>query len=139
MGNLAADPRITKAANGKKLAFISIAIPRPRRPGDQKENVDFVQMVAWERMADMFEARLVKGDMILVRGQVRVWPEQKYLRRPERQFIEVEAVRCIKIKGAEYGDEVMDVAMPEDEYKQAHESAGLDINQPEIGDDDMPF
>lgn len=69
MGRLTADPRITTAQTGTKIARYNIAIDRYVKDGDPQ--ADFIGVVAFGAYADFAEKYLHKGMKILVTGRLQ--------------------------------------------------------------------
>jgi single-stranded DNA-binding protein len=72
-GRLTRDPQLRGVKDDKKLAILSLAV---RRPG--KDQVDYIDVTAWERLAETCERYLAKGRLITVLGRVVLerWGDQ---------------------------------------------------------------
>lgn len=64
-GNLTKDPEPKKTANGKKYCFITLAVN-----GFSKDEVNFLSIIAWEKMAENLVKYCKKGDSISVIGSI---------------------------------------------------------------------
>ena len=64
-GNLAQDPEVRTTGNGKKYAFITIAVN-----GANKEKADFISFVIWEKLAENVCKYCKKGDCISALGYI---------------------------------------------------------------------
>lgn len=64
-GNIAKDPEIRTTQNGKKYAFITIAVN-----GLNKDKADFISFVIWEKLAENVVKYCGKGDCISVLGYI---------------------------------------------------------------------
>lgn len=73
MGRLARDPEVRSTQSGKSVARMTIAVDRRvsrnAQPGQQ--TADFINLVAWERLADFCQNYLRKGTKILVEGRIQ--------------------------------------------------------------------
>lgn len=71
LGNLTRDPVIRATSTGKAMARFSVAVNRTYRTpaGEEKTLVDFVNIVAWERMAESVGNYLKKGSRVFVMGR----------------------------------------------------------------------
>jgi len=72
-GNLTRDPEIRYSQAGKAVADLNLAVNRKYKlsSGEFKEDVCFVNIVAWERLAELAGEYLRKGSSILVEGSLR--------------------------------------------------------------------
>jgi single-strand DNA-binding protein len=76
-GNLTKDPVIRQTRNGTPVANFSIASNRKFRNGENQwqEDVCYVGVVAWNRLAESCADKLRKGSAVLVEGELqsRTW------------------------------------------------------------------
>ena len=72
VGNLGADPDIRSIASGARVANISVATSRrwTDRAGQQQEKTEWHRIVLWEKLADIAERYLKKGDQIYIEGEI---------------------------------------------------------------------
>ena len=80
IGNLTADPQVRQTKNGKSVASFSLALNRKFGTGDERrEETTYIDIVAWERQAEMAEKFLSKGKPILVEGRLQEdsWQDKK--------------------------------------------------------------
>jgi single-strand DNA-binding protein len=73
-GNLTRDPEIRYSQAGKAVADLNLAINRRYKTasGELKEDTCFVNIVAWDRQAEVAGEYLRKGSAILVEGSLRL-------------------------------------------------------------------
>ena len=64
-GNIAQVPEIKTTGNGKKYAFITVAVN-----GMNKEKADFISFIVWEKSAENVVKYCGKGDCISVLGYI---------------------------------------------------------------------
>jgi len=80
MGNLTRDPELRYVPSGTAVANFSLAINRPYKDntGEKKEEVSFVRVVVWGKMAEICGEYLTKGRPVLVEGRLksRTWEAQ---------------------------------------------------------------
>lgn len=69
MGNLTRDPAIRTTGTGKRVASFSVAVNR--MVGD-KQVADFINVVAWEALADAVQQNLHKGSRVVVDGRLSI-------------------------------------------------------------------
>ena len=98
IGNVTADPELKQTTGGKPVCSISIAVNRPFVKEDSgQQDVDFINVVTWNKQAEFVAAYFSKGDPIFVSGrmQVRSWTDQDNVKRYATEVIadEVQFVR----------------------------------------------
>ena len=80
IGNLGADPEIRSTGSGTRVATLSVATSRRwnGRDGQQQEKTEWHRVVAWDKLAEVCERYLKKGDRVYVEGPVeyRQWEGQ---------------------------------------------------------------
>lgn len=81
IGNLTRDPEVRYTATGTSVASFSIATNRSWTPadgGEKQERVDYHNIVAWSKLADICGQLLHKGDKVYLEGrlQTRDWKAQ---------------------------------------------------------------
>lgn len=67
VGNLTANPELKQTPSGASVCSFSIAVNRKV----QKEEVDFISIVAWRQTAEFVAKYFTKGKPILVCGQIQ--------------------------------------------------------------------
>jgi single-strand DNA-binding protein len=82
MGNLTRDPEIRQAgATGIKVADLRLAVSESWRDknGQTKEVTCFVDVVVWDRLAELCSQYLSKGSPVLVEGRLQLdeWQNQQ--------------------------------------------------------------
>lgn len=93
MGRLTRDPEIRTTQTGRMVARLGLAVDRPgarrqdAQPGQQ--TVDFINLVMWEKSADLAQRYLVKGSQILVEGRlsVRSYDDQQGQKRTVTEVV----------------------------------------------------
>ena len=80
-GNLTRDPELRQTAGGHAVCSFSVATNRvfKDKSGQKQEQVEFHNVVAWGRQAEIINQYLRKGSSILVEGrlQTRSWSDQQ--------------------------------------------------------------
>ena len=73
MGNLGQDVEVTNFDNGNKLAKTSIAINRSytNSKGEKVQEVDWHNLIAWNKTAELMERLLKKGSRVMVQGALK--------------------------------------------------------------------
>ena len=70
-GNITKNPEIKTTQNGKKYAFVTVAVN-----GMGKDEVSFISFIAWEKLAENITKYCNKGDMISVIGSIGTRQDQ---------------------------------------------------------------
>ncbi len=77
IGNLGSDPEVRSTSSGTRVATLSVATSRSwtSRSGEEQEKTEWHRVVAWDRLAEICEEYLSKGDRIYVEGRIeyRQW------------------------------------------------------------------
>ena len=71
VGRLTRNIKINKSENGKKIANISLAIPRSFKNMEGTYDTDFIDCVAFENIAENRASYCSKGDIVGVKGRVQ--------------------------------------------------------------------
>lgn len=69
VGRLAADPETRMTVEGLPMAKFRLAVNRPMAGGEN--GVDFIDIVAWRRLAEICGQYLKKGRLALVEGRIQ--------------------------------------------------------------------
>ncbi len=91
MGNLTRDPEMRYLPSGQGVASFTIAVNRnyTSQTGEKKEEVSFVRIVVWARLAEICNEYLKKGSPVFVEGrlQSRSWDAQDGTKRSTLEVI----------------------------------------------------
>jgi single-strand DNA-binding protein len=104
VGNLTRDPDVRQTPSGKPVAELRLAVSetyRDRQTGQPKEVVCYVDVVVWERQAELCGQYLAKGRPVLVEGRL-TYDEWKTPQGEARTKLPVRADR-IQFLGAPQG------------------------------------
>ena len=72
MGNLTGDPQVRSTKSGKPVASFSLALNRSTGSGEQRrEETTFIDVVVWDRLAELAERYLSKGRPVLIEGRLQ--------------------------------------------------------------------
>jgi single-strand DNA-binding protein len=140
IGNLGADPEIRSTGSGTRVATLSVATSRSwtDRGGQTQEKTEWHRVVAWDRLAEICERYLKKGDRVYVEGRIeyRQWEGQD---GQTRYTTEIRAREMIMLggrgdAGAGSAQGARREAEPEtdDDYSDFSSEALM-------GEDDLPF
>lgn len=70
IGRLTRDPEVRYTQSGKACAKFTLAIDR-RKSADGNQQADFIQCVAWEKIAEVISQYVSKGKKIAVEGRIQ--------------------------------------------------------------------
>lgn len=70
-GRLGRDPELRQTTTGKQVATFTLACDRGRKDANGRTTADWIQIVAWDRLADFAAKWLTKGQMITVDGRLQ--------------------------------------------------------------------
>ena len=77
MGNLTRDPELRQTPSGQTIATFSLALNRNYKTADGEwaETTDYVDVVAWGKLAEQISENLHRGSKALIAGrlQSRSW------------------------------------------------------------------
>lgn len=80
IGNLGADPEIRTTPGGSRVASMSVATNRrwTDKSGATQEKTEWHRIVAWNKLAEIAERYLKKGDRVYLEGSIeyRQWQGQ---------------------------------------------------------------
>ena len=67
MGRLTADPELRQTQNGTAVTSFTVAVDRRF----QRDQTDFINVVAWKQTAEFVEKYFKKGSLIALRGSIQ--------------------------------------------------------------------
>lgn len=133
MGNLGKDPEIKVTSSGKAVARLSVAVNRKYTTpqGEEKQYTEWVNVVAWGKLAEAAGNELQKGDYVYAEGR---YSTRSYEKNDEtRYFTEVVA----SVIGRPIGGKEKPVTKFTD-FGQAEYEPG-EVPKKEYNQDDIPF
>ena len=72
LGRLVKDPEIKYTPSEKCVAQFSIAVNRPTKNAEGQYDADFINIVAWNKTAELIGNYVHKGQRILVEGRLQI-------------------------------------------------------------------
>ena len=115
LGRLTADPEIRYTQAGKAVASITLAVNKPFGA----DSADFINCVAWEKLAEIIGNNLSKGSQVLVEGRMQNRSYEN--NQGEKRFITEVVLNNIEFVGSKkknetntdsFGTEVQDEEIP---------------------------
>lgn len=136
IGNITRDPEVRATPGGQNVASFSVATNRrwKDQAGQPKEQVEYHNIVAWRRLAEIAGQYLKKGSKVYVEGrlQTRSWDDQSGTKRYKTEIV---AENFIMLDRAGAGASNRSEAAVPDETTQPEPPAA----EPEINVEDIPF
>ncbi|MFZ5376268.1 MAG: single-stranded DNA-binding protein [Patescibacteria group bacterium] len=147
IGNLTRDPNLRFTPNSTAVCSFGLATNRSWTPsdgGEKQERVDFHNIVAWSKLAEICGQLLHKGDKVYVEGriQTRDWKTEDGAERRITEIVIDNMMLLSSKTGAVQGDEdavddYADHAAPATSSKSS--SAPAESAEVEDVSDDIPF
>ena len=72
IGNLTRDPEMRYTPSGLPVARFSVAVNRPKKKDGSKNDVDFINVTAWRRLAEICGEYLKKGNPVAIEGRLSI-------------------------------------------------------------------
>ena len=140
MGNMTLEAELRYTPNGKAVVSFGVAVNRVYKDatGDRKEEVDFFDVVAWGKLAEIISQYGGKGQGVHVVGRLqnRSWEGTDGAKRNKTEIIASD-ISLVGGKGAGSGaPRDTGVSSGVDKPAPAVESQ---VNDEEINIDDIPF
>jgi single-strand DNA-binding protein len=72
IGNLTRDPELRYTSSGIPVCHFTIAVNRISKKGEGQQDVDFINIVAWRRLAEICGEYLKKGNPVAIEGRLQI-------------------------------------------------------------------
>lgn len=106
IGNLTRDPEIKNTPSGQTVATFSVAtnLVWMNQAGQKQEKVEFHNIVAWRRLAEICGQYLRKGAKVFIEGrlQTRNWVGQDGVKRYRTEIVADNMIMLDRASGANY-------------------------------------
>lgn len=150
IGNLTRDPEMRYTPQGTAVCTFGIATNRSwtTDTGEKKDEADFHNIVAWNKLAEICAQLLKKGRKVYVEGrlQTRSWQAQD---GTQKQRTEIVINDMVILDKKEDGGEPIDIPEPEiapqvspdevEEKKAKKEPKKEEKKEDEVNEEDIPF
>lgn len=129
LGNLTQDPELKYLPSGTAVATIRLATNRvytDRQSGEKKEEACFVDVVAWDRQAELCNEYLSKGRSVLIEGRLRyrTWETEDGQKRSKHEVV---------------AERVQFIGGPQQAVASTASSGDKAAESEAVSDDDIPF
>lgn len=152
VGRLTRDPDLRYTPNGVAVANFTVASNRPFKNQQGEQEADFINCVAWRKPAENLSNYMKKGGLIGVDGriQTRSYDGQDGKKVYVTEVL-AENIQFLESRGGQGGggqpqqpQQPQQYQQPQQpQYQQAPQqpqfSGGMDEQQINISDDDLPF
>lgn len=104
IGNLTRDPEVRYTPKGSAVADLAIAVNRSYQTdsGERQEEVTYVDVVAWSRLAELAGQYLHKGRAVFVEGRLQMdsWEDKATGQKRSKIRVVAENLQFLDSKGA---------------------------------------
>lgn len=127
IGRLTRDPELRYIPSGHPVASFTLAVDRPFANQQGERQTDFIDIVAWRRLAEQVTQHLSKGRLVAVEGrlQIRSYETQDGQKRKVAEVV-ADGVRFLDRKAPGAGPETAG-APAEMEAEPAADGGGDDV------------
>ncbi|KKQ65010.1 MAG: Single-stranded DNA-binding protein [Candidatus Daviesbacteria bacterium GW2011_GWA2_38_24] len=144
IGNLTRDPELRYTPSGAAVCTFSIATNRSYvTDGEKKEEVDFHRIVAWNKLGELCNQLLKKGNRVFVSGriQTRSWEGQDGQQRQTTEIV-IDDMILLTSRGIDAAtEEARPANKTTSERSGADEVPARETPEPQevVNEDDLPF
>ena len=105
IGNVGSDPEIRTTGGGTKVAKFSLATNRTwnDKNGQKQEKTEWHRLTAWDRMADLIEQYVKKGDRLYVEGSLEYSQTEDDKGGKPRYWTDIVLREMVMLGGAQGG------------------------------------
>jgi len=139
VGNLTRDPELKYTPSGRPVCSFGVATNRRWKDpdGNQKEEVEFHDVVAWGKLAEIISQFLKKGNKIYIEGRIRTrnWEGQDGVKRYRTEII-AENFIPLTPKGTAPGVEAITDTEPPSEKTEEKSDKPATAGKPSVEDKD---
>lgn len=101
VGRLVRDPELRETENGKKVTYITLAVPRSYKNPNGEYDTDYVDCTLWTGIAENTTEYCKKGDLIGVKGRIQTGSYEKDGEKKYTTDVIVEKVTFLTSKKAD--------------------------------------
>lgn len=89
IGRLTKDPEERQTPSGKTVAKMTLAVDRDYANSNGEKETDFIDVIAWEKLAENCAKYLDKGRLVSVKGrlQIRSYEDSQGVRRKAAEVV----------------------------------------------------
>lgn len=72
IGRLTRDPELRYVLSGQPVANFTLAVDRPFANGQGERETDFIDIIAWRKLAEVVSQHLLKGRLVALQGRLQM-------------------------------------------------------------------
>lgn len=144
IGRLVRDPELRTTQNHTSVANFTIAVNRPRIDGEDR-GADFINCMAWRKLAETIAKYCVKGDQIAIEGHIQTssYENQDGTKKYTTNVI-VDTIKFLSTKQENRQQNGQQFSTNQEAFESAMNEPSEDPfsdfgSQIELSDDDLPF
>lgn len=88
VGRLVQDPEMRYTSNGTAVTNFTLAVERDYKNKEGEKEVDFIPVVAWNKLGEICAGNLSKGRLVAVEGAIQITKN----RTEEKTYVNTEIV-----------------------------------------------
>lgn len=94
-GRFTADPELRKTPGGASVVSFTLAVGKDYPDKDGNYGTDFINCVAWNKLADSIGQKRKKGDLVEIRGELNshTYEDKETKKKRTRHDVKVERIR----------------------------------------------
>jgi single-strand DNA-binding protein len=141
IGNVGAEPEIRVIPSGTKVAKVSLATNRTftDRAGQQQEKTEWHRLTFWDRLADIVEQYVHRGDRLYVEGRIE-YSQSEDDQGNVRYFTDIRVLDMVMLGGQGGAGPATDAPAPQRRRQPASSGSPAQTTSPfDADDDDLPF
>jgi single-strand DNA-binding protein len=145
IGNVVRDPEMRNTKDGQKVTSFSVAtnLVWKDQSGQKQEKVEFHNVVAWRRLAEISSQYLKKGSKVYIEGrlQTRSWDDPNGIKRYRTEIIAENMIMLDRAGNSNTGSSDFSGAQPapKSDYSQPEAKTTAAESEEEISVEDIPF
>ncbi len=148
IGNLTRDPEMKYTPAGAAVCTFGVATNRnwTTESGEKKEDAEFHNIVAWNKLAEICAQLLKKGRKVYVEGRLstRSWQGQDGTQRTRTEVVISDMIILDKREGEVTGEidipePIVETQEPVEQPKSKSKSKTKEEKAEESADEDIPF
>lgn len=136
IGNVGADPELRTTPSGTRVAKVSLATNRAwrDRSGQQQEKTEWHRLTFWDRLAELVEQYVKKGDRLYVEGRIE-YSQTEDPNGVTRFWTDINVQEMVMLGSGTGGGPSID----DSPRRSSRQPAGPAPSPFEPDDDDLPF
>ncbi|NCF75440.1 MAG: single-stranded DNA-binding protein [Xanthomonadaceae bacterium] len=156
IGRLTRDPEIRTIPSGQTVASFSVAtnLSWTDQSGQRQEKVEFHNIVAWRKLADICGQYLKKGKKVYIEGrlQTRDWVGQDNIKRYRTEIIATNMIMLDRAENSQFGQNQSNYKSPQNQNIESNSEPVIEVpddsknqqtgkqqSDDEINVEDIPF